>query len=93
MGVPMLTERGTRAAGRQSTSVLAAVGLPELIAEDADDFVALAAKWAAAPEALASLRGRLRDLVRRSPLCDGPAFTRGLEAAYRDVWRRWCASG
>jgi predicted O-linked N-acetylglucosamine transferase (SPINDLY family) len=91
MGVPMLTERGERAAGRQSTSVLQTVGLPELIAENADDFVALATSWAASPERLSSLRSRLRTLVRRSPLCDAPAFTRGLEAAYRDLWRRFCA--
>jgi predicted O-linked N-acetylglucosamine transferase (SPINDLY family) len=92
MGVPMLTQRGTRAAGRLSASVLEAVGLRELVAESADDFVALATAWAGAPERIASLRGRLREQVRRSSLCDGPAFTRGLEDAYRDLWRRWCAS-
>jgi predicted O-linked N-acetylglucosamine transferase (SPINDLY family) len=92
MGVPMLTERGTCAAGRQSASVLEAVGLSELVAETPDDLVAFAASWAAAPERLAALRGRLRDRVRRSPLCDGAAFTRGLEDAYRALWRRWCAS-
>jgi predicted O-linked N-acetylglucosamine transferase (SPINDLY family) len=26
-----------------------------------------------------------------SPLCDGPRFARDLEAAYRMMWRRWCA--
>ncbi len=93
MGVPMLTERGARAAGRQSASVLEIVGLRELVAETPDAFVALAASLADAPERLAALRGRLREQVRRSPLCDGAAFTRGLEAAYRELWRRWCASG
>jgi predicted O-linked N-acetylglucosamine transferase (SPINDLY family) len=93
MGVPMLTERGARAAGRQSASVLEAVGLRELVADTADDFVARAASWAAAPERLAELRGRLRERVQRSALCDGAAFTRGLEATYRKLWRRWCASG
>jgi predicted O-linked N-acetylglucosamine transferase (SPINDLY family) len=27
--------------------------------------------------------------MRGSPLCDGAAFTRHLEAAYRDMWQRW----
>jgi predicted O-linked N-acetylglucosamine transferase (SPINDLY family) len=92
MGVPMLTQRGSRAAGRQSASVLEAVGLRELVAESADELVALAASWAEAPARLAALRGSLRERVRRSPLCDAPTFTRGLEDAYRALWRRWCAS-
>ncbi|HVU49127.1 MAG TPA: tetratricopeptide repeat protein [Polyangia bacterium] len=92
MGVPMLTQRGSRAAGRQSASVLEAVGLRELVAESADELVRLAAAWAGAPARLAECRGRLREQVRRSPLCDGPAFTRGLEGVYRALWRRWCAS-
>jgi hypothetical protein len=35
-------------------------------------------------------RGSLRGRLRASPLCDGAAFTRGLETAYREMWRRWC---
>jgi len=23
---------------------------------------------------------------------DGPAFARGIEAAYRQMWRHWCAA-
>jgi predicted O-linked N-acetylglucosamine transferase (SPINDLY family) len=33
----------------------------------------------------------LRGRVASSPFCDGPAFTRNLEAAYRAMWRDWCA--
>jgi predicted O-linked N-acetylglucosamine transferase (SPINDLY family) len=36
------------------------------------------------------MRGQLREQVKASPLCDGPRFTRGLEATYRELWRRWC---
>jgi predicted O-linked N-acetylglucosamine transferase (SPINDLY family) len=92
MGVPLVTQRGTRAAGRASASILVAAGMGELIAETPDGFVALAAGWASAPHRLADLRARLREHVRRSALCDGATFTRGLEAAYRQMWRRWCAS-
>jgi hypothetical protein len=31
--------------------------------------------------------------MRASPLCDGMAFTRHLEAAYRDMWQRWVSNG
>lgn len=28
--------------------------------------------------------------MARSPVCDGPNFTLGLESAYRNMWRRYC---
>jgi protein O-GlcNAc transferase len=90
MGVPMLTTRGSRSSGRLSASVLGAVGLGELVAETPAQLVSLAARLAGDPAGLARLRAGLRARVRRSPLCDGPAFTARLEAAYRDLWRRWC---
>lgn len=40
--------------------------------------------------ALSNLRMRLRDLMSKSPLCDGSKFIRGLESAYRNMWRRYC---
>jgi Flp pilus assembly protein TadD len=92
MGVPMVTLRGRRAAGRMSANVLQAVGLPELVADTPEGFVEIAAALAADPAGLASRRRTLREQVARSPLCDGPGFTRGLEAAYRELWRRWCRS-
>jgi predicted O-linked N-acetylglucosamine transferase (SPINDLY family) len=90
MGVPMITQRGTRASGRMAATVLEAIGLGDMVAETPAQYVALAAGWAGDRARLARLRGSLREHVRRSPLCDGPGFTRGLEATYRDLWRRWC---
>jgi protein O-GlcNAc transferase len=92
MGAPLLTLRGSRPSGRMSASVLAAVGLSEFIAETPGQFVEIAAKVAGDPQGLANRRGGLREQVRRSPLCNGKVFTQGLEAAYREIWRRWCAS-
>ena len=43
--------------------------------------------------ALAVLRTGLRGRLAASPLCDGPRFTRQLEAAFRTMWREWCAAG
>lgn len=89
MGVPVVTLRGGRHAGRMVASVLTQVGLCALAAGTPEEYVAQAAALAGDCERLASLRSGLREQVRRSPLCDGAAFTRQLEAAYRAVWRRW----
>lgn len=88
-GVPVLTLRGDRHAGRMVASVLTAVGLRDLIADTPAQYVALATRLAADIHALAALRAGLREKVRTSPLCDAVGFTLGLEAAYRQMWRQY----
>ncbi len=92
-GVPVLTLRGTRHAGRMAASILTDAGLPGWIAETPAQYVGLAREQAANAEKLAALRATLRDQVARSPLCDGLAFTRRLEEAYRWIWRRFAKGG
>jgi protein O-GlcNAc transferase len=88
MGVPVITLRGNRHAGRMVASVLTQIGLPDFIAESAEQYVARAVQVAQDIDGLARLRSELRDQVRNSPLCDGKKFTRNLEAAYREMWKR-----
>ena len=42
--------------------------------------------------ALAALRQSLRQRVAESAIGDSPRYARAVEAAYRAVWRRWCAA-
>jgi predicted O-linked N-acetylglucosamine transferase (SPINDLY family) len=90
MGVPVVTLRGKRFAGRMVASVLTCLGLTDLIAETPEDYRRLAVKLGNDLPRLANLRGRLRSMMVQSPLCDGPAFTKKIEDAYRWMWRRWC---
>ena len=71
-------------------SILSNVGLPDLVAADVDQYVRTAAELAENQPRLADLRATLRERVRKSPLMDAPRFARGVEAAYREMWRRWC---
>ena len=82
-----MTSRESRA----GLSLLNNLGLPELCADDEAKFVQLAADWARDLPRLANLRATLRDRMKRSPLMDAPRFARNVEAAYREMWRRWCA--
>lgn len=91
MGVPVLSIAGTAAISRWGISLLSAVGLPDLVAEDADSYVALAVRLAGDPEFLAAKRSGLRARMLRSPLMDERGYTRALEAGYREAWRRRCA--
>ncbi len=85
MGVPVVSLAGKTSVSRQGVSLLTNVGLAELIAQTPDDYVAVAARLAADPGRLASLRSGLRDRMAASPLMDARQFTRRLEAAYVDM--------
>lgn len=92
MGVPAVSRAGTLGPQRSGVSLLTTIGLPHLAATSDDGYVAAAVRLAEDVQALAALRARLRDDMRRSPLMDAPQFVRDLEANYRMVWRTWCAA-
>jgi predicted O-linked N-acetylglucosamine transferase (SPINDLY family) len=81
-GLPLLTCRGTSFAGRVGASLLTALDLPELIAENLPDYEALAVALAKDPARLAGLRARLATARTTQPLFDTAATTRAVEAAY-----------
>jgi len=92
MGVPVITLRGNRHAGRVGASVLYHAGLPEWIAESESGYIALAMASAADPQALRASRLATAERVRASALANQVRFTTALEHAYRSMWRTWCAS-
>jgi predicted O-linked N-acetylglucosamine transferase (SPINDLY family) len=85
MGVPMITVAGRSFASRVGASMLAAAGLPELIAEDAESYEALALALARDPECLARLRARLGAARFSLPLFDVPVFMRHWEALFAAI--------
>jgi predicted O-linked N-acetylglucosamine transferase (SPINDLY family) len=81
MGVPVVTWPQNRVVSRQTFAFLSAIGLPELAAQDADDYLRIAVALAADGGRLQALRAGLRPRMLASPLCDVSAFTRGMEDA------------
>ncbi|HKO46563.1 MAG TPA: tetratricopeptide repeat protein [Polyangiaceae bacterium] len=92
MGVPTVTLAGTTVVGRAGVCQAMNLALPELITTTSEQYVALARSLASDLERLSELRRTLRDRLKQSPLMDGARFARNLEAIYRDVWRRFCAT-
>jgi len=91
MGVPVVSLAGERAVGRAGLSILSNLGLADLVGHDVEQYVAIAARLAGDLPRLSALRATLRQRMQQSPLMDAPRFARNLEAAYRTMWRRWCA--
>jgi predicted O-linked N-acetylglucosamine transferase (SPINDLY family) len=92
MGVPVVSLAGATAVGRGGLSILSNVGLAELAARDAEQYVEIAAALAKDLPRLSELRAGLRSRMQKCPLMDAPRFARNVEAAYREMWRRWCAN-
>jgi predicted O-linked N-acetylglucosamine transferase (SPINDLY family) len=92
MGVPVVTLVGRTVVGRGGSSQLTNLGLGELGARSPDEYVRLATELAGDFERLAALRTGLRERMLRSPLTDAVGFTRSVEAAFREMWKTWCAS-
>ncbi len=92
MGVPVVSLAGARYVLRVGVSLLSNAGMPELVAHAPDDYVRIAVALAGDLPRLAHLRRALRPRLEHSPLMDAPRFARDVEAAYRQMWRTWCAA-
>jgi protein O-GlcNAc transferase len=91
LGVPVVMLQGRMYASRFGGSVLANVGLDDLIARSVSEYVDKAVELAGDLDRLAELRAQLRPRMAASPLLDFQGFARNVEAAYRQMWTDWCA--
>ncbi|KAJ4779639.1 UDP-N-acetylglucosamine--peptide N-acetylglucosaminyltransferase 110 kDa subunit [Rhynchospora pubera] len=90
MGVPCVTMAGSVHAHNVGVSLLSNIGLGRLVGKSEEEYIKVAIDLASDVSALQNLRMSLRDLMLKSPMCNGEKFTRGLESAYRDMWHRYC---
>ena len=90
MGVPVVTMKGERHAGRVGASILTRVGLAGLVAASPDAYLEIAEALAGDAKRLTQIRGTLRDTMLSSSLCDGAGFASTVESSYRRIWREWC---
>lgn len=88
-GLPVVTCRGNTFPGRVAASLLCAIGMQDLIAEDLVDYEALALALATKPKLLSEVKSRL-SLNRTSyPLFDIDRFRRHIESAFVEMNERY----
>lgn len=87
-GLPVLTCPAPSFQGRVATSLLHAVGLPELAVATLADYERTAIELARAPERRAELKARLGRNRRALPLFDTARFARGIERAFETMAAR-----
>lgn len=90
MGVPFVTLAERPSVGRIGSAILHGLGHSEWIAATEQEYIDKVVALAADTDYLSTLRGSLRGKMENSALMDEVGFTRSVEAAYRNIWQRWC---
>jgi protein O-GlcNAc transferase len=88
-GLPVLTCKGKAFAARVASSLLLAVGLPELVTGSLAEYEVLALRLATDPPMLRDVRAKLARHRLTHPLFDAQRFCRHIEAAYAAMWEIW----
>ena len=89
IGLPVITQMGKSFASRMAASLLNAVGLPELVTTNQDDYESLAIMLATNPLKLETIRDKLINNLPKSPLYNTKLFTQHLESAYQIMYQRY----
>ncbi|CAG0965394.1 partial protein O-GlcNAc transferase, partial [Rhodocyclaceae bacterium] len=93
MGVPVVTLAGRCTASRYGVALMEGLGLGEFVAPTEDAYVARVLQLAGNLPRLNAIRQSLRQRIAANLDRDPQRLTRHLEAAYRDIWKRWCVQG
>lgn len=88
MGLPVLTQIGRSFSARVAASLLHAVGLPDLVVADEQDYERLAILLANDEVAMRDIRVHLSDPLSL-PLFDNARFTADLETLFAQLFDRW----
>jgi protein O-GlcNAc transferase len=91
MGVPVVTLAGETPISRGGCSILSNAGLNDLIAENPQQYVEIAASLASDLNRLTEMRTSMRRRLEVSSLMNAKQYAADVEAAFREMWRAWCA--
>lgn len=89
MGVPLVALEGNWVGGRQASTILYALGKPEWVARNEDEYVKIVTQLARDAEGRKQLRTNQRSLMAASPLCNAKGLARALESAFEAMFDQW----
>ena len=93
MGVPVISLRGDRHAGRVGASILTRMGLQALIAYNEEAYVRIGIELAQDMNRLELLREGMRQRMKTSPIYDGASFADSVGNTFKKVWNIWRQTG
>ena len=90
-GVPVVTVKGRHFASRVSESILRAIGLEELVADDLEGFEATAVEIACQQGKIADLKAKIAAARPTALLFDTTRFVRDFERGLAEIWQKYAA--
>ena len=90
MGVPVVAMLGDGVSARLAGGIVSSLGLNDWVADNVDDYFAIAVKFALQPDAIAGLRRELPDRLAKSATGNNVIYTKLVEDAYRAMWETYC---
>jgi predicted O-linked N-acetylglucosamine transferase (SPINDLY family) len=90
-GVPVITLQGDHFASRVSSSILKAIGMPELVTTSLEEYKNLAVRLAKNQDQLEAVKKRIIENRLKNPLFDTPRFVKNLERVYKEMWEIYLA--
>lgn len=91
MGVPVISLAGEHVVSRIGVAMLSRIGMSEFITHSEEEYLQRAIQLAQDLPGLNRIRQTLRARMSGDG-CKPEAVTRQLEAAYREIWQKWCAT-
>lgn len=91
MGCPVITCPGHSFVSRGAGSILQAMELPELVADDFQSYEDLAVMLGTQPDSRAALRKKIAGKLGTAPLFDTARYSAHLDRALLEIWRRYAA--
>ncbi|MEB3273720.1 MAG: hypothetical protein VKJ85_08050, partial [Prochlorothrix sp.] len=92
MGVPLVTRVGQQFSARNSYTFMMNAGVTEGIAWTDEEYVEWGIRLGTDEQLRKEVAWKLRQSRKSAPLWNGQQFTRDMEAAYRQMWERYCHS-
>lgn len=89
-GLPIVALEGISHVSRVGVCLNKLLGLEELTARSAEQYIQIAIDLAADIERLTELRESMRPRMEKSLLCDQSAFARHFERLLRSAWQTYC---
>jgi predicted O-linked N-acetylglucosamine transferase (SPINDLY family) len=86
MEIPLVTKVGEQFAARNSYSFMMNAGITEGIAWTDEEYVEWGVKLGTSPDLRKTVRWKLRQSKKTSPLWNGKKFTQEMEKAYQQMW-------
>ncbi|MES2501098.1 MAG: tetratricopeptide repeat protein [Pseudomonadota bacterium] len=91
MGLPLLTCTGETFASRVASSLLQQINMPDLIAQNWQEYEQKAVSYALNPSAIKELKQKLTIQINNSSLFNPAQFARTLEQQYQQIWQAYQA--